>query len=298
MSEASTTKSGTSTSQVVETSNPGPSHENESHKNTAVREVYLRSTQDDGSVVTTRLIELSSPGPLATTSLVAVIKPGQPPYLAQLDLTSPTLQDDLDPNGSFTGAPEPEMISITKVPTASLRRASASVRDYSIDEIPLVMPSNRMIRIPLAEPYNIQVSRDPNAAGDPDGKFLHSRDPEKDAPVKNMTFAPGYPSTAAIMSTDAELSVYRRFDRLSARNLLYYQAELMYLESELDKLDEEDRLLENAEEKYHLRHFKELWDGLDERTAKRRSVIQEIRFLMREYRMCYFQFFSNRVDVA
>ncbi|KAK6344315.1 hypothetical protein TWF696_007955 [Orbilia brochopaga] len=291
MSETSNAAGSAQIELVVETSHPGPSNEVNNHKSTAAREIELMFTQDDGSVTYTRIIEISPPGPASNSSLVAVIQQGQPPYLAQLDLTSPNIQDELKNNEPPMDAPEPDMVSIGKVPTTSSRRVSGSIREsHTMEEIPLVLPSNRMIRIPLAEPYNIQIDRDPNAAGDAAGKFSLSRDPEKDAPVKSMTFAPGYPSTAAIMSTDAELSVYRRFDRLSARNLLYYQADLMYMESELDKLDEEDRLLENSDDKYHLRHFKELWEGRSDRTMKRRNLIQDIRFTMKEYHECLFYY--------
>ncbi|KAJ6259656.1 hypothetical protein Dda_5294 [Drechslerella dactyloides] len=272
----------------------GPKIEIKDEKSKAVREIGLLSTKADGTVTNTRVIELSPPGPLSNTSLVAVIKQGQAPYLAQLDLKSSNLRDQVDANDSFTGMaaeePEPDMISIGKIPTTSSRQVSIHDEPYTTDDFPLSVPTNRMIRIPLAQPYNVTIDRDPSAVRDPDDKFSHSRDPEKDAPVKNITFAPGYPSTAAIMSTDAELSVYRRFDRLNARNLLYYQAELMYLESKLDKLDEEDRLLENPEHKYHLRHYRELWDAQDERTEKRRDVVTEIRYFLKEYNECLFYY--------
>lgn len=40
---------------------------------------------------------------------------------------------------------------------------------------------------------------------------------------------------------DKTTTIYRRFDELSARNLLFYQAELAGLEEELKQLDNEDR---------------------------------------------------------
>ncbi|KAF3931426.1 hypothetical protein ABW19_dt0202377 [Dactylella cylindrospora] len=144
-----------------------------------------------------------------------------------------------------------------------------------VPEMVYVRPMNRMVHI----------TRDPGAA---EAAFL--RDPEKDAPVAPPEYAPGYPSTAAIMSTDPELSVYRRFDRLNARSFLYYQAQLMYLESELDKMDEEDRLCKNSEETYHLKHFKELWEGSSERVLERRRVVEEIRWLLKDYNEALFYY--------
>jgi hypothetical protein len=54
------------------------------------------------------------------------------------------------------------------------------------------------------------------------------KDPENDA-VK-VNHVPGYPS----------LAISRRFDRLSARNLVYLQAEHVILEKKEDKLDQHD----------------------------------------------------------
>ncbi|TID17860.1 hypothetical protein E6O75_ATG10505 [Venturia nashicola] len=51
--------------------------------------------------------------------------------------------------------------------------------------------------------------------------------------------APGYPELAFLISTDMDFSIYRKFDELSARNLLKMQADLTAIEEEL-------RLLDNA----------------------------------------------------
>ncbi|KAK6541920.1 hypothetical protein TWF694_007696 [Orbilia ellipsospora] len=227
---------------------------------------------EDGVYHHTKVLEIFTPSPM---SLVAVLKPNQPPYFAQANLAESNIQEQVDAqNPSANIEAQPYMVNI---PRKDPEQVSANASEEDMSDM------NRMIHIPLEKPA---ISRDPNIG--PDTKpvsngFSQSRDPEKDAPVRNITFAPGYPSTAAIISTDPELSVYRRFDRLNARNFLYYQAELMYLESELDKMDEEDRILEDPEAKGHLRHFKELWDCQDERTRKRRRLVVEIRFLLKEY---------------
>ena len=59
---------------------------------------------------------------------------------------------------------------------------------------------------------------------------MHS-DVENDA-VK-ISYLKGYPSLAAFIASDKDKStvIYRRFDRLSARNLLYLQSELAELEA-------------------------------------------------------------------
>jgi hypothetical protein len=52
---------------------------------------------------------------------------------------------------------------------------------------------------------------------------------------------PGYPQYAAFIATDPDGSttVYRRFDRLAARNLLYLESELADLEVKQNQLDAE-----------------------------------------------------------
>ena len=52
----------------------------------------------------------------------------------------------------------------------------------------------------------------------------------------------GYPSLANFIASDVDHStaIYRRFDRLAARNLLYLQSDLMHLEATQDALDSED----------------------------------------------------------
>jgi len=49
-----------------------------------------------------------------------------------------------------------------------------------------------------------------------------------------------YPSFASFIASDPELSVFKRFDRLSSRNLLYLQSELLDLQAQLQDFDEED----------------------------------------------------------
>lgn len=50
--------------------------------------------------------------------------------------------------------------------------------------------------------------------------------------------APGYPELAFLISTDMDFSIYRKFDELSARNLLRMQAELVTIEDELRSIDD------------------------------------------------------------
>lgn len=53
----------------------------------------------------------------------------------------------------------------------------------------------------------------------------------------------GYPALAAWIGRDPdnETFVFRKFDRLSVRNLLHLKCQLIQLEDEIDKLDDEAR---------------------------------------------------------
>ncbi|KAI4695038.1 uncharacterized protein J4E84_001662 [Alternaria hordeiaustralica] len=51
---------------------------------------------------------------------------------------------------------------------------------------------------------------------------------------------PGYPKLAGRMGIMPEIGMFRRFGALNARNLLYYQNELVYLEDELKEEEAED----------------------------------------------------------
>lgn len=75
----------------------------------------------------------------------------------------------------------------------------------------------------------------------------------------------GYPRFAAFIAHDEESSttIYRRFQRLSARNLLYFESELAELEAEQDRLDQESNIhpdLQHALSSW--KHLNELSDGL------------------------------------
>jgi hypothetical protein len=59
-------------------------------------------------------------------------------------------------------------------------------------------------------------------------------------PRPRTPYLSGYPSFAAFIHQDPDAAIYRKFERLSARNLLYLQSELHDLEGQLQALDRED----------------------------------------------------------
>ena len=61
---------------------------------------------------------------------------------------------------------------------------------------------------------------------------------------RDPTRLDGFPTLAHFISQDNDAEIYRRFNRLGARNLLYLQSYLNNLERKLDDLDRYD--CENA----------------------------------------------------
>ena len=104
-----------------------------------------------------------------------------------------------------------------------------------------------------------------------------------------IRYIKGYPSLAAFIASDSDrsTSIYRRFDRLSARNLLYLQSELVELESRQDRLDAAD-LKRTTDEKMSASNW-EIFKERAERTAQekeRMEVVKEIREKLKEYSLC------------
>ena len=99
----------------------------------------------------------------------------------------------------------------------------------------------------------------------------------------------GYPSLAAFIARDPDKStaIYRRFDRLSARNLLCLQSELVELEARQDQLDAAYRA-RSTEEQAGARNWKLVNESAksDEGTEEDRErvkIAREIRRRLKEY---------------
>jgi hypothetical protein len=98
----------------------------------------------------------------------------------------------------------------------------------------------------------------------------------------------GYASLAAFIAEDRDKStaIFRRFDRLSARNLLYLQSELAELEAKQDAFDKED-FKAGTEEKASARSwpiFKQRAEENNKREKERMDLVKEIRGKIKEYR--------------
>lgn len=70
------------------------------------------------------------------------------------------------------------------------------------------------------------------------------RRPDEDIELgpRKGNFSPleGYPTVAQFISQDSDASIFRSFQKLSARRLLYLQSQLADLEAQLERLDSLD----------------------------------------------------------
>ncbi|KAL2208412.1 hypothetical protein CC79DRAFT_1395407 [Sarocladium strictum] len=85
---------------------------------------------------------------------------------------------------------------------------------------------------------------------------------------------------------DGDALVYRKFDELGARNLLYLQSELLALENELKGLDKEDALSSDMVAKDAARTWETLISqdaANNEKAGKRLKLIKLIRGKIKEY---------------
>ncbi|CZR65468.1 uncharacterized protein PAC_15368 [Phialocephala subalpina] len=73
------------------------------------------------------------------------------------------------------------------------------------------------------------------------------------------------------------------FDRLSARNILYKQSELLELEAQLEEFDKKD-VSENAETRNAARNWRKFWYSSDQRGQERRALMSKIRETIKDYR--------------
>lgn len=105
--------------------------------------------------------------------------------------------------------------------------------------------------------------------------------PSHAAPVrcgKNKAYVDGFPALAAFIASDRDrtTAIFKRFDRLAARNLLYLQSQLAALEEQLDASDEADRgSRESLQSLRSLKHYQERPDRME--------LLDRIKTTVREY---------------
>ncbi|KPM43270.1 hypothetical protein AK830_g3255 [Neonectria ditissima] len=106
--------------------------------------------------------------------------------------------------------------------------------------------------------------------------------------VENITERGGFPALAhrIAIHPDYETFVFRKFDRLSARNLLHLESRLAYLEWKLDQADEQAALDPDNET---LRSI-HVWEACEENAKdtarpehRRMRIAEEVRETLKEY---------------
>lgn len=89
------------------------------------------------------------------------------------------------------------------------------------------------------------------------------------------------------LDPDNETFIYRRFNQLAARNLLYLQSELLALEKQLDELDKNDAFSDDMTLKDSARTWEiltELYENGNTEAKARMDLIVKMRAKLKEYR--------------
>lgn len=98
----------------------------------------------------------------------------------------------------------------------------------------------------------------------------------------------GFATVAAFIAKDQDntSTIYRRFDRLTARNLLYLQSKLQKLEGIQDGLDDEDLRTDDLESKRAATSWEDFESLATKRKKekKRMEVAEEIERAIKTYR--------------
>lgn len=102
----------------------------------------------------------------------------------------------------------------------------------------------------------------------------------------------GYPALADWIARDPdnETFVFRKFDRLGARNILHLQAKLTALENEIDQQDKEARQSNDFEARQSSRRWETLMKNAEHANRpekKRIEKLDELRGVLREYCSSY-----------
>jgi hypothetical protein len=103
----------------------------------------------------------------------------------------------------------------------------------------------------------------------------------------------GFPSLATFIASDPDHTslVFKRFDKLAARNLLYLQSELAELQAKQDHFDVQDLSLENGSRRN--RECAMNWESFsaasqepdNEKQKERMKLVIDIRAKLKEYRI-------------
>jgi hypothetical protein len=88
----------------------------------------------------------------------------------------------------------------------------------------------------------------------------------------------GYPAVAEFISSDKVFNIFRRFDSLAARNLLYMQDELCELEENLENLEQADTYSNSATA------LQNLCSRRHDCNIEKQKIMNLVREKLRDYR--------------
>ena len=97
-----------------------------------------------------------------------------------------------------------------------------------------------------------------------------------------------YRTFTSFMTSDPELLIFRRFDHINVRNLLYLQSELMALEARLKECDEQDAADGTMDAMLSSKCWESIEIGAAEgrpREAERMKLIRDIELATKRYSM-------------
>lgn len=99
----------------------------------------------------------------------------------------------------------------------------------------------------------------------------------------------GYPTFARFIAKDPDAAIYRKFESLSARNLLYQQSQLNDLEGQLEELDSKDATekavdINNEAGERVARDWQHFAHDDNDRAELRRELQEKIKRHITEYR--------------
>jgi len=157
--------------------------------------------------------------------------------------------------------------------------------------------SEQQVR-PQAQPHISCQDSPPKLSKQNPRAHLKKSDAQSQMPPENLEagteyqtpgiLSKGFSAVASKIAADPDktTTIYRRFDKLSARNLLFYQAELAELEGQQEVLDSEDR---NATDEYSdncQRDWRWFEKGakVEGREQKKMELAMRIRHTLEKYR--------------
>jgi hypothetical protein len=124
---------------------------------------------------------------------------------------------------------------------------------------------------------------------------MSSHQLDEEASRAPKEFLDGYVDFAEFIASDGQLSIFKEFRSLAARNLLYLEAELQLLQFEIQAIDDADQALLNnvddAEQKIKTEEAIRAWECFREQTktdprqVQKLEMIMKLRGLMKEYGM-------------